>query len=334
MSLQSAFSQIKDTPLPDQLQGIDKARIRATLRAMDRESDDMVDAVFALLDNITPNLFPKARLDAKFCDGASTQHIAAHVGMWQRGGTRLDREGRDYWIKPLRDIGAIEPVYLKPDVGVFILGHPVPKSPNSAYRLSPSFREILAAPESEWMVRLQAWIQEDNVRARLQRQAELSKLARAAVDTKHSDLVQACQMFYVPAFLPDFQVVYVDDADGDRVSEDQRAALAQAGISLTLADAMPDILLWNKDTDWLWVIEAVTSDGEVDLHKVQQLSELARRSGKPGIGFTTAYQTWKTAAARQSKHKNLPPNTCLWIMEDPTKQFHALEAIYLPKAKG
>ena len=62
MSLQSAFSQIKDTPLPDQLQGIDKARIRATLRAMDRESDDMVDAVFALLDNITPNLFPTARL--------------------------------------------------------------------------------------------------------------------------------------------------------------------------------------------------------------------------------------------------------------------------------
>ncbi|HNU05584.1 MAG TPA: BsuBI/PstI family type II restriction endonuclease [Anaerolineae bacterium] len=333
MALQDSMIQIKDRVLPDQLQGISKDRIRATLRAIDRESDDMVDAVFALLDDITPSLFPKAQLDARFCDGASTQHIAAHVGMWQRGGARLDREGRDYWIKPLRDIGAIEPVYLKPDVGVFILGHPVPKSPNSAYRLAASFREVLTAPESEWEPRLQAWIQEDTVRARLQRQAELSQLARSAVDTKHSDLVQACQMFYAPAFLPGFQVVYVDDADGDRVSEAQRAALTQAGISLTLADAMPDILLWNAETNWLWVIEAVASDGEVDLHKVQQLSELARRSGKPGIGFTTAYQTWKAAAARQSRYKNLPPGTHLWIMEDPTKQFHALEAISLPGTK-
>ncbi len=46
--------QIKDRALPDQLQGISKDRIRATLRAIDRESDDMVDAVFALLDDITP----------------------------------------------------------------------------------------------------------------------------------------------------------------------------------------------------------------------------------------------------------------------------------------
>ncbi len=89
---------------------------------------------------------------------------------------------------------------------------------------------------------------------------------------------------------------------------------------------MPDILLWNETTDELWVIEAVTSDGEVDLHKVEQLSRLAQRSGKPRIGFTTAYQTWKVAALRQSRHKNLPPGTYLWVLEDPTKQFHVSEA--------
>jgi hypothetical protein len=60
-----------------------------------------------------------------FCNGASTQQIAAHVGTFQRGGTRLDREGRDYWIKPLRDIGAVEPIYLQPETGAFILGHPI-----------------------------------------------------------------------------------------------------------------------------------------------------------------------------------------------------------------
>lgn len=326
MSLQDTIGKLKDSSLPEELQGVNKERIRATLRAMDRESDDMVDAVFALLDNVTPNLFPRARLNAKFCDGTSTQHIAAHVGTWQRGGARLDREGRDYWIKPLREIGAIEPVYLQPATGAFILGHPVAKSPNSAYRLSATFLGVLVASDAEWATRLGEWIREDNVRTRLQRQAELTKLARAAVDTKHSDLIQACKTFYAPAFLPGFQVVYVDDRDGDRVTEAQRVVLAEIGIAFALGDAMPDILLWNQETNWLWVIEAVTSDGEVDLHKVQQLTELAKRSGKQGVGFTTAYQTWKAAAARQSRHKNLPPGTYLWIMEDPIKQFHALDA--------
>ena len=209
VSLQTSIVQIRDTGLPDQLQGVTKDRIRATLRAMDRESDDMVDAVFALLDDISPSLFGVKRPDVKFCDGATTQQIALHIGTFQRGGTKLDREGRDYWIKPLRDIGAIDDVYLQPDTGTFILGHPVPKSPNSAYRLSSSFREVLTAPESEWEIRLKEWINEDSVRARLQLQAELSQLARTGVGTKHSDLIQICQRYYAPAFLQDYQVRYI-----------------------------------------------------------------------------------------------------------------------------
>lgn len=308
------------------LQGVGKARIRAVLRAIDRETDDMVDAIFALLDDESPSFYSRAALDMRFCDGASTQQIAEHIGTLQRGGTRLDREGRDYWIKPLRDIGAMEPVYLQPSTGAFILGHPVAKSPNSAYRLAASFQEILTAAESEWLTRLDAWISKDQVRVRLEQQARLSELARHAVDSKHSDLIEQCQRFYAVEFLPGYETIYVDDGDGDRITEAQRTALDRAGVTLALADSMPDVLLWNGTTDALWVIEAVTSDGEVDLHKLRRLTELADRCGKSGIGFTTAYLTWKAAALRQAQHKNLPPGTFLWIMEDPTKHFLAIEA--------
>lgn len=330
MSIQDSVTHLRDSPLPDQLQGVTKARIRAVLRAIDRESDDIVDAVFALLDDITPSLFTSARPGTRFCDGASTQHIAAHVGTLQRASGRLDREGRDYWIKPLRELGAIEPVYLQPETGAFILGHPVAKSPNSAYRLAADFRDILAAAEPEWEPRLKVWIEQDHVRRRLELQAQMAELAKKAVDTKHSDLIAACQTVYASIFLPDYAVVYVDDGDGDRITEAQRQSLAAAGIELTLGDAMPDILLWNRSSDQLWVIEAVTSDGEVDLHKLRQLTALAMRADKAGIRFTTAYQTWKAAAARQARYKNLPPGTYLWIMEDPTKHFLAIE----PPAPG
>jgi len=117
-------------------------------------------------------------------------------------------------------------------------------------------------------------------------------------------------------------VLYIDDADGDRVSDEEKTKMAAAGVSLTLEDAMPDVFLWNSETDMLWVIEAVTSDGEVDLHKVRQLKKLAERCGKAGVGFTTTYQTWKAAASRQGKNKNLAVETYLWIQEDGSKQFY------------
>jgi len=63
--------------------------------------------------------------------------------------------------------------------------------------------------------------------------------------------------------------------------------MAAAGVTLTLEDAMPKALLWHPETVHLWMIEAVTSDGEVDFHKIAQMKCVAARCGKSGVGFTT-----------------------------------------------
>ena len=141
-----------------------------------------------------------------------------------------------------------------------------------------------------------------------------------SIDSTHLTLIQDCCKFYAPHFLPGFETIYVDDSDGDRISAGEKEKMKAAGIELTLDDSMPDVLLWNKATDWLWVIEAVCSDGEVDLHKVENLTKLAKRCGKAGIGFTTAYPDWKTAARRQASVKNLAVDSFLWIKEDGAKQ--------------
>jgi hypothetical protein len=289
----------------------------------------MVDVVFALLDNEMDSWFSKAPEGTKFSDGATTAHLGSHVGILQRGGNKLDREGRDYWIKPLRDLGAIEPIYFDSDRGIFIPGHPVPKSSNSAYRLSEGFRAILVASEEDWKEMLTDWIREDRIRERAELQARMAERSKHIVDTKHSDLIAVCKEVYVPSFLPGYQVIFVDETDGERVTGEALDSLSEAGIAITLKDPMPDILLWDPSTDWLWVIEAVTSDGEVDIHKLSQLTQLADRSGKAGIGFTTAYPSWKDAARRQSQHKNIAPNTFIWIAEDPSKQLHVLEMLRL-----
>jgi BsuBI/PstI restriction endonuclease len=274
-----------------------------------------------LLDDTHASWFTKAPSGTKFCHGASTAHIACHVGILQRGQRKLDREGRDYWLKPFWELGGMEKVYFHSDTRTFIPGHPVAKSPNSAYRLADDFKQILTAPAGQWRGLLEDWIREDRIRQRLALQAELAEVARKQVDTKHSDLIRASCEYYVPHFLPGYEIIYTDEADGDRVSEPERHALYRAGVDIGLEDSMPDVLLWNPETDHLWVIEAVTSDGEVDHHKVSNLTALATRSGKSGIGFTTTYQTWSVAARRQGKHKNIAPGTYIWIQEDPSKHY-------------
>lgn len=307
-------------PMPDALQGVTKDRIRSVLQFLDLGANgDLVDCVFALLDDETDSWFTKGPDGSKISDGASTAHLACHIGILQRDGGKLDREGRDYWIKPLREIGGFEAITLQD--GEFIAGHPVAKSPNSAYRIEAGLLAILKAPEDQWRGLLTAWAQADAARERRAFQAEMAERARANVDTGHKDLIRASVEQYAPRFLPGFEVLYIDDADGDRITEAERARMAAAGVTLTLEDAMPDALLWNRATDHLWVIEAVTSDGEVDMHKVQAVRRMAARCGKADVGFTTTYRTWKDAAARQGKQQNIAYDTFIWIQADPAKQF-------------
>ncbi len=305
--------------VPNLLQGVSKGRIREILARLDLGTNaDLIDGVFALIDNETPSWFGKPPPKAKFADGASTAHLACHIGILQRGQGKLDREGRDYWIKPLRELGGIEPITLYD--GQFIAGHVIAKSPNSAYRLSEDFKAILQAPDDKWQAMLKRWSSQDAARQRRAFQAQMAEASRLLVDTGHSNLIGAAIDHYAPKFLPGYKVIYVDDGDGDRVTDVDRQLLAEAGVELTLADAMPDVLLWNPESNRLWVIEAVTSDGEVDLHKVNQLQLLAKRSKKTGIDFTTAYRTWKEAAARQGAHQNIAVGTYIWIQGDPAKQ--------------
>ncbi len=318
--IQEQYADGGNSPVPSTLSGVTKDKVGQVLALIDRNTVDMVDTVYALLDDHNANFFPKASKTHLFKDGATVAHIGTHVGILQRNAAKLDREGRDYWLKPLWEIGAIEKVYFDSTTQQFVHGHPVPKSPNNAYRLAPSFVQILAMND-DWEAALKEWISEDRKRIRLSLQADMAQLTAGEIGSKHQELIEQCVSIFSPLFLPGFRVLYVDDSDGDRIPDDDKAKLADAGIHLGLSDAMPDVLLCKDDEKHLWVVEAVTSDGEVDHHKVDQLTNLATRSGYSAISFTTAYPSWKTAAARQVKHKNIAPGTYIWIAEDPSKHF-------------
>lgn len=309
--------------LPHDYNGVTFEKIECVLTQIDRCTRSMAEAVFALMCT-EPSWFSKAsKAGYQFRDGATTAHIGTHIGILQRGNRiKLDREGRDYWLKPLWEIGAIEKAYFSSKDCNFLLGHPKAKSPNSAYRLSQEFINILEAEEGVWQEMIEAWIQEDVLRERLKLQAEQAEDAKNSVESAHSLLIKSSYKTYAKRFLAGYNVIYIDDGDGDRITEDQKVLLETASLTIRLDDAMPDVLLWNPTTDMLWVIEAVTSDGEVDIHKKVSMTAFANRHGKSGIGFTTTYPTWKKAAERQSQLKNLADDTYLWIQEDASRNIY------------
>lgn len=310
--------------IPEHYQGINKEKIKNVLNMIDRSSNDMIDAVFALLDE-RPTWFSKKAVNAgiKFCDGATTAHIGTHIGILQNGAySKKDREGRDYWLKPLWEIGALEKVMLDKHTLQFVPGHPIAKSPLCAYKISHEFKLILQASNGVWENLAKEWVSEASKRKRLNFQAEMVKKAKELVHSPHSQLIADSCEYYVPMFLKNYELIFIDDGDGDRITEEQKEKLEYAGLTLQLNDSMPDVLLWNKKDDTLWVIEAVTSDGEVDIHKVENMKAFARRNGKKDVGFTTTYPTWSKAAERQRKYKNIAHDTYIWIQEDPSKNFY------------
>lgn len=301
-------------------QGVTLEDIENVLRRLNQFSNDKRDVIWCLLNTTFPSPFPGGA-NYSIADGASIAQIGCYVGILMRHGGKLDREGRDYWVKPLIDeIAAIERVTLSD--GAFVPGHLKAKSPNSAYRLTDTFKQLLLSVNTEnFEDALHQYI--SSVDQRLEVFAELERASRESVGMSgHKRLIQDSITVYAQTFLPGYIPLFTDSADGDRVTAEERAALDQYGIVFgTIDDVWPDAILYNPDEEKLWFIEAVTSDGEADIHKLEGLRAICRNSGKYYGGTTTTYETWKCFASRQQSENNLAPNTYVWIRECPNKYF-------------
>lgn len=309
---------------------ITRERVERVLRQLSQANSSKVSVVVALLDEELPNGYSQVQERYPFSAGASVSHLFCHAGILQHGGTKIDRESRDYLVKPLVELGTIEHVYLDSKSKTFSLGHGKAKSPNNCYRLTAGFRTLLSLPEEELESALEQWASEDAARERAKFQAEAA--ARVPqINNPHADLIQATIDIYALRFLPGYIVIYTDVTDGDRISEGHRNLLRKAEVELTLEDAYPDVLLWNEYEDAFWVIEAVTSDGEVDQTKVEAVKRTLKRRGRTvQVGFTTAYQTWQDAASRQAGVGNLAPYSYMWILGDAARHLR-VEVDPVPK---
>ena len=81
---------------------------------------------------------------------------------------------------------------------------------------------------------------------------------------------------------------------------------------------MPDIVLYSRDKNWLYFIEAVTSVGPMEPKRVLEIKAMTRnvRAGKI---YVTAFPDFKTYRKFSA---SLAWETEVWIAEQPDHMIH------------
>ena len=90
---------------------------------------------------------------------------------------------------------------------------------------------------------------------------------------RHNHLQAAIIQEFVPRFAPGAHLLYLGDTAQKMLVVDKER-LAALGIPVTEHSKLPDVVLYDEERDWLFLIEAVTSHGPVSLKRIIELEVL------------------------------------------------------------
>lgn len=134
---------------------------------------------------------------------------------------------------------------------------------------------------------------------------------------KHNELQKAILEEFAPRFAPESECLYV----GDTVQKDlvrQEDTLKELGFDISVHDKMPDVILYRRDKNWLYFIEAVTSVGPIDAKRILEIKEMTS-SVSSGLIFVTAFFDFKTYKRFSDQ---LAWETEVWLAEMPDHMIH------------
>ncbi len=260
--------------------------------------------------------------------GAGTRPLFDAAARNLGRGRSFDRELRDDVFPTLITVGLLDKIHINSredfeETGRLVVRgrHPIAKSPNSGYALTPEARELLIdISDSKWPSARDAWLsQSQSRRQQTMRRTAGEKVDTAAPKSRHAVLIQQCVEALQSSVAASFELIFVDDADGERIQGRWRDRLETLGLEPDLASRWPDAILLNSRAQALWFVDAVTSDGEIDEPRAKDLRDWAKQRGYGVAGMTTAYASWRRTGARQASRGNLAIDTTVWIAEDGGK---------------
>lgn len=134
---------------------------------------------------------------------------------------------------------------------------------------------------------------------------------------KHNEVQAAIVEKFAPRFANGGTLLYLGDTAKKDLYVDEEA-LKELGIPLDQHSKLPDVIIHDKERNWLFLIEAVTSHGPVSPKRILELEEFLKDC-KIGKVYVTAFPDM----AEFKKHSsNIAWETEVWLTELPDHMIH------------
>lgn len=130
-------------------------------------------------------------------------------------------------------------------------------------------------------------------------------------------LIKSMVEEFCPRFAPGGQVLYIGDADS-KTSNYNEELLSSLGINLDMHGKMPDLVVYQKDKNWLFLMEAVTTHGPVNPLRKKDLESLFGGS-EAGIVYVSCFPNRQVL---RSHLMDIAWETEVWLESDPTHMIH------------
>ncbi|MHB8078353.1 MAG: BsuBI/PstI family type II restriction endonuclease [Candidatus Krumholzibacteriia bacterium] len=133
----------------------------------------------------------------------------------------------------------------------------------------------------------------------------------------HSELIKQIIVGFGPRFAPGSEVLYVGDT-GDKIGHFDAAVFATLGLTFDTHGKFPDVVLYDRDRNWLLLIESVTSHGPVDAKRHIELADLFAAS-TAGLVYVTAFPDRRVMGKYLAE---IGWATEVWTADAPTHLIH------------
>lgn len=134
---------------------------------------------------------------------------------------------------------------------------------------------------------------------------------------KHNELQAKVIELFAPRFACGGKVLYLGDTANKDLFVDKES-LEKVGIPITEHSKLPDIVIYDEEREWLYLIEVVTSHGPVSPKRILELEDFLKDC-KVGKIYVTGFPDKREF----KKHiADIAWETEVWIADNPDHMIH------------
>ena len=134
---------------------------------------------------------------------------------------------------------------------------------------------------------------------------------------RHNRLQALVVTDFGPKFAPGAILLYLGDA-ANKLLQLDRERLAELGVPITEHDKLPDVVLYDEERNWLFLVEAVTSHGPVTPKRVEELEVTLKDCAAKRL-YVSAFPDFRQFKRHVDK---IAWETEVWLAEIPDHLIH------------